>query len=177
VTLAEGAQVAGTAFAALAAGASWASVAQTRKLMRESTQPELHVQTLHVGPQRSSAGKHLALVIYNAGSGIAKQTGFCFVSGGQLCEGFVGSGFLRSNETAHIGTDLSAGPTHGVVFCITRENEAHVWNVEGGRKTLKFNEDKPLVKAKDAYALHYPGDDIATLDKVGSRLGGPTASL
>lgn len=164
--------MAGAAFAALAAGASWASVAQTRKLMRESAQPELHVQKLHVAAHAASAREFVALVIYNAGSGIAKQTGFCFVSGEQLSEGFVGNGFLRSNETAHIGTDLAAtSAARGVVFCITRENEAHVWSLEGERKTLGFSKDKPLVKGKEAYALHYPKDDLTRLEKVASRLG------
>jgi hypothetical protein len=133
---------------------------------------------MQVSLMADSRPSHLAFQVYNSGGGIAKGTGFCFVSGDKVCAGHLGDGFLRSNETAYLGTDLPVSDsTQGIVFCLDRDQRAHAWNLAGELKTFTFGKDKPFVTASEAFGAHYPGEDLSALQPVTARLGSPPTRL
>jgi hypothetical protein len=107
----------GLAFAALAAGASWASVRLNRRQWLLSQQPFLRLQLL-VEP----SGDHV-LKILNAGPGSARGVRFCLAAGEEYVAGYAGpqfGGFLDAGDKAEVVLDLQAtrnDPLQAVAVC------------------------------------------------------------
>ena len=127
--------VAASIFAALAASASWAAVAQARREWRRSQQPHLHAQATH-----AKADDRIDLSIANSGPGIARGVGFALVMGDSYVSGYPRTplpGFLTAGDKTLIRTDLptDAGPdAKGVASCEDSLGNLHGWNLKGEHK-------------------------------------------
>jgi hypothetical protein len=175
LTIIDGATVATAFFAACAAGISLWAVLQNRAFIQHQARPELHGQTLV--PKRSIVHEahqnYLALVIHNAGGGMAKQAAYVLASGNQFATQFLGTGFLRPGETAHIETQLLAltsswGDALGVLICRDLEERTWVWNLAGERRELKRKKGRPFYTAADAWAEFYPQMPLSSMEQVGA---------
>lgn len=140
---AEGVQVASAALAAVAAGASWASVVQSRKALEATVLPDLHVQALRV----QTAPEHMEYVIHNAGAGIAKGVLFVFVGEDSYTQGAVGVGLMRAQSSVRIWTSQRPR-TDGKILCVVacrdvRERRT-AWDGRGNRKRFRNANDSAL---------------------------------
>jgi hypothetical protein len=133
---AEAAQIASAAFTAVAAGASWAAVTQTRRQWRREREPELHLQ---ITETRSGGQGRLELHIENSG-GMAKAVSYAAASDIEACLGFVGPNLmLQSGDGVTIWTHLTPRPegvpVKGVVIAWDRSSRyAHAWSDSGEHK-------------------------------------------
>ena len=93
--------VAGTGLAALAAGASWASVRQGQRVWRASVQPDLRLIL-----QTRQAENDARLVILNAGGGTATEAIYIIVGKGRRCERYVGDGFIPPGTKVTIKAEI-----------------------------------------------------------------------
>jgi hypothetical protein len=82
--------LAGVGLAAIAAFASWASVAFGERARRAGLMPELVAQ-----PIQPAGRERLDFLIYNGGGGLARGCSFVFVAGDHYALGRVSGGFLR----------------------------------------------------------------------------------
>jgi hypothetical protein len=126
--------IASPAFAAIAAGASWASVVQARRLARESSLPVLQMQPI-VDPR----DEHRGAVIHNAGSGSARGVGFVLVDGNHVAIGNVRHGFLRPGEVVHVHMDIEAtrDGAVGMVVCRHHQSYGHAWTHDERHKVYR----------------------------------------
>jgi hypothetical protein len=131
VDAADLASVLSAAFAAVAAGASWAAVGQARKVSREQQRPRLDAKWLE-------PGNRVKLVFTNVGMGFARHTAFIVVSGNECCVGVVPPATLAPGTRVALDTDMTpVGDLHdvtGVVFCIDSTNRWEVWSWAGVSK-------------------------------------------
>lgn len=81
-------------FAAVAAGASWAAVAQARRAWREQQMPQLDAKWLE-------PGNRVKLVFTNTGLGFARTVVFIVVSGEECAVGVV--------PPSHVGARRPSG--------------------------------------------------------------------
>lgn len=161
-------QAGSTAIAAAAAVASWLSVIQSRQVVKATTMPSLHAQALMKGTLGSSAPRQAALTIYNAGGGVAKAVGFLLVSGSQYALGFVGAGFLRSGQMAHVGTQMVADENGlAIVICRDLDEQVHAWNLDGEHKVFPIDRDHRAYMLTEVWEAFYPDVDLDELTQVG----------
>jgi hypothetical protein len=97
----EWAAVGSAAFAAVAAGASWSSVWQSRRERLAAQRPELIIEvSVHVPSNK------IVAQIHNNG-GTARSVRFCVVEGSFMAYGTpLPTGIFQSGESRTIGTDL-----------------------------------------------------------------------
>jgi hypothetical protein len=114
------------ALAAVAAGASWASVFQARRFAREATSPLLQVQiTAH--PDQT-----IGAVVTNAGGGMARGAGICLVYPPYVAAASLVHGFMQPGDTHHVVTDIAITTpdvaTSVVVHCRDKYSFPHYWS-------------------------------------------------
>jgi hypothetical protein len=130
--------LAGVGLAALAAGASWASVHLSRRQWLLSQQPFLRLQLL-VEPNGDRV-----LKILNAGPGNARGIRFCLAAGHEYVAGYAGpqfGGLLSPGDKAEVVLEIQAtknDPVQAVVVC---------W--DGAERIHKFSaHDDHIVRRK-----------------------------
>lgn len=143
-TLSEWAAVGSAVAAALAAAASWRSVA----LVRAGVLPDLHGVAL-----ANQQTGNIDITIRNTGGGIAKAVHVMAVIGGDGIVGPISDGFLRPGEGFHITTPIPQGvPDVAVVlFCRDANEVLRAWSAHGGRKVYRST----ILRRK-----RYPDNDV-----------------
>ena len=164
----EVAALASTLFAAVAAGASWANVIQTRRSLKESVLPELHVTGQRVepsGPIFGAPGQTTSVQfnIYNAGGGIAKGVAYVLYYGlGEYVVGFVAP-MIRPGQTYRLITDLtpmgSDASWGGIVACLDLHNHRRTWKLPQGKPTVTKS-DSENIGVLDLFKQHFPASTI-----------------
>jgi hypothetical protein len=176
--------VAAPAFAALAAGASWVSVAQSRRVITLGARPNLQVQRVSWGQSAATLeadewAAQAIYVVHNAGGGLAKGTGFVFASGEEYVAGFLEFGFVRSGDTYNVRTAMRTAelqpPTIGVVMCHDVEDRSYVWDLRGGPPRRFRMREKPSLA--DVFHETYPDMNLDSLRAVGSSVQRVTEPL
>jgi hypothetical protein len=172
VEVAQAAALATSTFAAIAAGASWANVLQTRKSLKTSVLPDLHVAGVRVEPSGpiyglASGVTSLQFNIYNAGGGIAKGVGYVLWHGTEYVIGFVAP-MLRPGETYRIKTDMtptgSDGEWGGIVTCFDLHNHRRTWKLHSTKATVSKREDESTT-LPDIYRQVRGAPDLAALTR------------
>lgn len=161
-------------FSAVAAGASWAAVAQTRRQWRRSEKPSLHGQGSY-----SQQNARVEFAIANSGPGIARGVGFAFVYGDAWVRGFPRTptpGFLLGGEQTLIHIPVpQAGQSNaqGVVTCQDSSGNLHAWNLIGDHKEWKREKRwwwKPATDRSksgiEVFAAFYPETNLSDLQEV-----------
>jgi hypothetical protein len=152
----------GTAgFAAVAAGASWASVWQTRRNWRDQ-------QTPQITPSWTEPNNRVTLSFTNTGGGFATQTNFIVVSGRECCTGVVPPVTLGPGIRVTLDTDITPlGALHevtGAVFCLDRLGTWHAWSWAGDHeRPRKDRRPAKSLSPEDALQLFHPDIDIESL--------------
>jgi hypothetical protein len=160
--------VGSTAFAAVAAGASWATVLQTRRERIAALKPNLHYEVIYLtGPQRC-----VQLSISNNG-GAAKNVYFCVITGNEVTYGFPQpTAFFKPGEGRLINTDLTSpeslmAQADSFVAChdasgarlylFTTDKAPRVFRLRGWRRSRKG------FAAQDLARKLFPGADLEKL--------------
>jgi len=166
-----------TTFAAVAAGASWANVIQTRKSLKESVLPDLHVTGQRVEPAGPIYGLGGSVTtvqfnVYNAGGGIAKGAGYVLFHGfGEYVVGFVAP-MIKPGQTYRLITDLTpVGPDAswgGIVACLDLHNHRRVWKLPMGTPTVTKAE-RENVTLIDMYKRAFPDSNIQDFQRKTAR--------
>jgi hypothetical protein len=154
----------GVALAAIAALASWASVALGARARRASLMPELVAQ-----PIQPEGRERTDFLIHNGGGGLARGCGFVFVVGNDYAMGHVSGGFLRPGERAYVATLIPPGPpggrADGAVICRDWRGNSWVWNLrDDPRKKLRSRragKRKGYLSAKEWLAAVHPEIDLS----------------
>ena len=103
LTAADWAQVGSALFAAVAAGASWATVAQARRERKRRETPDIHMRVIQRMPSNE-----VDIHVVNYG-GPAKDVRFCVIESGQMAYGTLPpNGHLDPNEHRTLTTGLVA---------------------------------------------------------------------
>ena len=167
-----------TGLAAVAATASWASVIQSRKSLKESVLPDLHVIAQRVEPSGPVYGMGQGVTsvqfdVYNAGGGIAKGALYLLVHGMEYVVGFTAP-MVRPGETYRIRTDMTPMGAdqewHGVITCLDLHNNWRTWKLPHGRKptlTKASNEDR---SATEIYESAFPQATLRPLTRKRARV-------
>jgi hypothetical protein len=157
LTVTEWAQVVAPFLAFGAAGASWASVALTRKQWKESTQPRLD------GYWSDGEDGWVNLRIDNTGAGPALEPRFCVFGENRRAAGrIVRTGPLRPGRSADVYVELPPRPEGadgtGVLACLDLSGAWHVWSWDGRhRKVRNWRlQPPPEVDLGDLLAMMYP---------------------
>ena len=164
----EATALASTVFAAVAAGASWANVIQTRRSLKESVLPELHVTGQRVepsGPIFGVSGQTTSVQfnIYNAGGGIAKGVAYVLYHGlGEYVIGFVAP-MIRSGQTYRLITELtpmgSDASWGGIVTCLDLHNHRRTWKLPQSKPAVTKSESEN-VALLDLFKQQFPASTI-----------------
>src|SRR4051794_28052556 len=104
-TIQDWAPVASTLLAAIAAGAAWKNVRQSRDQWLTERLPQLVAQL-----KDNVSEARVELHILNAGPGDARGVRFCVVAGAEYLSGYAGrnyGGLLRGGDTVTIATQLT----------------------------------------------------------------------
>jgi hypothetical protein len=149
-------------FAAVAAAASWASVAQTRRERIVAQTPELHMELVEaVGQQGRS---FLRIQLINAG-GLARYVSFSLADGTQFATGTPPpTPTFRAGESRTIDTGIV--PTSGVkpagfVVCYDARGGFYVWMTDGTKRTYtKDDIERNPVQNQDLMRELVPSFDI-----------------
>jgi hypothetical protein len=131
-TLQDIALIVGPVGAAIAAGASLASVRQTRRIAVEAALPDLAIQV--------TFSRRTGLVnatIHNAGGGVARGVSYIIAHAGQIASGYVEHGILRADELVSVQTAIAARIHEGeltkvaaMVSARDRFGYGHAWTNE-----------------------------------------------
>lgn len=157
--------VAAPAISAVAAGASWASVAQARKLAREARNPILSVNVIFT--PNDDGSKTMGAIIRNIGEGAARGVGFVLCRAPYLTAGPVGDTYLLPGEARRIWTAIprdEAVETHALVLCRDRESYAHYWTENEDHRVLKTwlrRRPKYAGDAVVAFGEYFPDSNVA----------------
>lgn len=133
--------LAGVALAALAAGASWASVRLNRRQWLLAQQPFLSLQLVI-----EQSGERV-LKILNAGPGPARGVRFCVAAGAEFASGYAGAqfgGYLAPGQRTELVLELSAEAKtemSGIVICWDGAERVHRFSTLGGRTISRRNKD------------------------------------
>jgi hypothetical protein len=152
------ATVLGALFTALAAGAAWRAVAQTKRITDAAQRADLHPQLLL---NRASGTTDLA--IYNAGGGIAKGAAFVLVVGGVKGAGFLGDGFIRSGYKVTVHGSF---PASDDAECIVswRDADDTGWAVRRDRRKVQIGKGPDWEETgAQTWARLYPEQSIRDL--------------
>jgi hypothetical protein len=183
-TTPEWAQVAGAFFAAVAAGAAWASVRHGQRIWRSSLLPALHVQGVFVS--YGFRGERMRYVVQNAGGGLAKGTMFLFVEGDAWVCGALGDGFLQADEKLTVETAMERAKGNdtaiGVVMCRDTDETSWAWDMRGNRRPLqrwKSRWRRPVepLSVLEVFQTFYPEVDLGARTQVGARTGDPANAV
>jgi archaellum component FlaF (FlaF/FlaG flagellin family) len=136
---AEWLQVAGAAISLVAALASWAAVAQARKIWRSRLLPELHAQEVSILGRNHGDPNRTRFAVHNSGGALAIAAGFGFVSNGIYVRGLFSDGFVRPGETFHVTTEIEPGESdaQGVIFCRDADKTLYAWSLRHEAKLWK----------------------------------------
>lgn len=170
-------QLIGTGLALLAAGASWASVYQTRRAAKRAALPLLHGEGRQV-PYTVPTSR-LQLAVHNSGRGIGKAPMAIVVRNGEYAAGTLTDGFIEPDETVRVlcnlewSVDSEPPRIEGVLVCRDVDQSSWVWHLRTGRrKRLRrnsrwnrlrrapYNEDQQMI------AAFYPDVKLAELTPV-----------
>lgn len=156
--------VASPALAAIAAGASWASVLQTRRLRREDQEPGLQAQMM-----RFPDGT-LGAAVTNAGPGVARGVQIYLVHRGLLATGPIGHGFMFPGDTRIVRTPIPEVPeadARMIVSCRDRGRMPHAWDGHEHHRVAKTWRKKPRYQALQAiFEGFYPDIPLNDLERV-----------
>ncbi len=163
------------ALAVVAAGASWASVWQSRRIWQASLLPNLQVVVVF---DVLSAPGNVWLRIENMGGGTAKRVGFQCTIRGALAAGHAGCGFLRPGEGLRVYLNFHAGGLEenevaAMVVCSDVEETLHAWSHKGehrayGRSLYRRIQRRPRrrVGYDEAFAKFFPEVDLDTDERI-----------
>jgi hypothetical protein len=168
--VADAAQVGSALFAAVAAGASWATVTHARRTFDAAVLPDLQGEPLamgHVGRQP----RHAGLVLHNAGAGVAKSAAVLLICGDQYVTGPVAVGLLRPGDAWLIRTAIPATGTQvrmdGVIVCRDVRNRIHVVDFRGSEPlAIPFDPNAQYPTLGDLFRRVYPDVDLKSLTQV-----------
>jgi len=133
-------------FAAIAAGASWASVALSRRAQRDLDQPQL-VFRIESNTQSTAAEYPMALVVENVGRGPAIFPGFTIWPGGSTGVGtsrVIGQTLGHGDEVRYGLPFTTSDDAMGIVFCEDRSNGVHAWSASRGYKHYRKSKRRHL---------------------------------
>lgn len=158
------------ALALAAAGASWASVLQSRKQIRASLEPD--IQTVIEGCQ---GNPHLGLEIRNTGGGTAKRLAFIASIGSDAkTAGRLGVGYLPPGHGVNIiidyqGQDLDDGDVAVVLIAADTREFAHAWSYLGKHKVFRsrFRRRPHTISLGDAFRHFFSDIDLEGRRQVG----------
>lgn len=126
-------QVVAPALSAIAAGASWRAVFQTRRTQVDADVPQLVFHLM-------GESVPLTLEIQNVGRGVAVHPGYAILSGlpsGQAIKGTY-PGSLLPNEKAEYRVPFpTTEDALGIVFTEDRHNNVHVWSATNKYRRYK----------------------------------------
>jgi hypothetical protein len=152
-------QLIATAIAAAAAVASWATVVQSRRLLRESRLPSLHIEVSRVSGAGAVDGT-MAVAILNAGDVLATRVGFIVATDNAFAQTSLPGGFLRPGDSAFFGSDLQISDNfQAVVYARSQDGDEYVWDHLGERRQLK--PEGPLPTFEEIPGSFYPGVDFS----------------
>lgn len=152
-------QLVATLIAAAAAVASWASVVQSRRLLRESRLPALHIEVSRVVGAGAVDGT-MAVTILNAGAGLATRVGFIVVAPAQFAQTSLPGGFLPPGESASFGSNMRIDDEfQATVYARSQDGVQYVWNHHGERRRLKPK--GPLPTFEEILGCFYPDTDFS----------------
>jgi len=157
--------------AAAAAGASWLSVVQARRITEAAALPDLHAQAVQVISKVRP--DHLMLSIHNAGGATAKAVGYILVGEDSYAWGYVEDGFLPAGQTVRIRTAIPVSAQtsgEGVVWCRDLRERTFVWDLKGNRKELGRRSGTEPRTIPDLLTPHYPDVKLETLTQVGAKV-------
>jgi hypothetical protein len=164
---AEWASVASAGAAAVAAGASWASVRQTRKLWLIERAPDLQMIAL---VDRDS--NRVTLQLHNAGGGFARDVVVYLVEGTRYFIAYAPmNGVIRPGQGVEIQTPLVKeppinGPLVGAVIAADVTGTTHAWSASGTRHrrwTRKKLPKKPMSN-NEIFSVIVPDANLDELD-------------
>lgn len=146
--------LAGAIFAALAAGASWASVRLNRRQWLGSQEPHLLLQLV------IEQGGERVLNILNGGPGPARGLRFCVVAGEEFASGYAGpqfGGWLPPGERAQVVLELAVSEGSkmcGVVACWDGAGRVHRFSDSGGHSVLRRPKGPPEAATDPERGFH-----------------------
>jgi hypothetical protein len=160
----EVALVASPALAAIAAGASWVSVLQTRRLRREDDQPGLQLQLM------SFPDGTIGAAVSNAGPAAARGVQVYLTHGAFFAVGSIGHGFLFPGETRIVRTPIPIidpdAQTYGVISCRDKHSIPHAWNSHEIHRSSKTWRGKPRYRTLRAiFEDFYPSIEVESLQR------------
>lgn len=137
-------QVAGTALAAAAAGASWRSALIARRAQLDADEPQLvfHIRTSDASQQPEFP---VTLTLENVGRGIAVFPGFVVTSGDGRVSSRIVERNLAHGDSARFGLPFGTSATAmGIAFCEDRYNNVHAWSATRRYRRYKKGKRKDL---------------------------------
>lgn len=162
-------EIAGTitaAAAAVAAIASWASVIQSRRVIRAAALPDLRAGVQYVQPGLPSAKATLAIEIHNGGGGTARDVGLLVVCESQSAATSVAS-FLRPRESAYFGTNMTPSSASsrvlGLLLWRDSSETIHAWSLDGRQQTLGGR--RAAISLSEAWERFYPDRPLRPLKR------------
>lgn len=165
----EWAQVGATAFAAVAAIASWVAVRQSRRAFEDTLLPRL----VGVWKEPAASGGRVQLEIANTGNGFAYAASFYVISGSQYVRGRITeTGLMLPQEVVHIGAQLPVIDTQtiiGVLFCEDLHGHWHVWSWAGKhrRPRIRLGWHVKSLDWERAIHTHFPNETNVGRAKIG----------
>ncbi|MBS1894713.1 MAG: hypothetical protein JST59_25715 [Actinobacteria bacterium] len=150
-------QFASTLVAAAAAVASWAAVLQTRRLVRDSRLPVLHIEVGRTEGTGAVDGT-AAVTVLNAGNALATRVGFFVITPDALVQASLG--FLRPDEIASFATDLQIDESfQALAYGRSQDGEEYAWDYSGDRRRVRSK--GPLPTWEEILDSFYPGVDFS----------------
>jgi hypothetical protein len=152
-------------------------VIQTRRSLKESVLPELHVTGQRVEPSGPifGVGGNVTTVqfnVYNAGGGIAKGVGYVLVHWSEYVVGFVAP-MMRPGQTYRLITNMTPmgadAQWGGIVACLDLHNHRRVWKLPQGRPTVTTRESEDI-SLIDLYKRAFPASNIEDFQRKNARV-------
>jgi len=130
--LAETATLLTAIFAAVAAGAAWATVGTDWLRQRKARHPNVSAGFLDMGERQ-------AIEFVNMGPGLAIQLGYAILANNIRDGGMVGTGHLQAGESQRVRVQVRVtGRTADFVWaCRDIDQRLHVWSYSGKHRRLR----------------------------------------
>lgn len=158
--------LASSAFTAVAASASWASVAQHRQDAQERLQPNLLGAVTQLEAPGVDEHTPTSFNILNTG-GTAKNVACVLAIEKHYFANPVGPGFLRHHQEAGIRAEMPPSSTQrAILMCRDLKQRVWVWDLDREVRTYDGRKTDPASDF-EAFWLDFYGEDLSLFTRVG----------